>query len=770
MAILNLILLLLLPCLAGQAQAACTSGYASANYCLAKPKFDTLDNQGKDIKSSNYQISASTMYPVQAQATTAELAYWQQKADTNLQAGKDFLNGLLLIGVNPQDNSALSSILNKPEENYETVGLLGNYTSIEAGLIQARDTFSYHLYRGYPDATTARNNLLNTLKILVNIDLMIADEYLIDALNWRIPVNMPGVADPLLSKQLDLLEKAKFYYERAVNVFVSGFSPAVGTTITISDSFDDTTFSLFDLAVERLSLTQREKTSKQLAKMMNTDPNGRTALSTIKSAYINMYLTASAAVMAQNSPVRLQQSDKFNSFDDTQAGSSLIAALNMLRNQGNIYNQGLNPLGYDNRYIPAQNFNTLYDLALINYNNAKDYETKTDRRSLFDSSLTELRNEWKNLNDGYGLTLQSLTGCKLYDPDFVECITLAGSDLFQCRTVDGLDNMENCINNSTTKTNSGNLALKYLKIKQAQLALNRAIATKDNLIQSRIDNIEVNEKKIYYINDKGISTNIAIEKYLPLLKESRTIVNETVKTNHKVKVNGKIQTKQTTIDDITRTSLSLNESLGIEVKKAQDLQAITERFEIRNVQLGTDYIEKDILRKIVMADYDIENAVLEKNSAVVDFMNSFNEKEVLVLAYKKGLEQSQQLTGDIAPLRIIKSSDIINQSEQINLSSHYAYLAAKALEYQYATPLKSSPNINDIFKAQTPNDIYKFLTSLYDFNRLRCPWGTFNGKTISVSLAFDILNLTYDALDPDGDGLTSDGKDLTVRSILPPVH
>jgi len=770
MAILNLILLLLLPSLAWQAQAACTSGYASANYCLAQPTFDTLDNQGKDIKSSVYQITASNMQPVQAQATTEELAYWRQQADNNLQAGKNYWDGLSLIGANAVDGSPKAQMLNDPSQNYETVGLLNNFATIEAGLIQARDTYAYQTYRKYPDEATAKAKLLNTVKTLANLYIIVADEYLIDALDWRLPINMPGVTDPLLNHQIDLLNKAQYFYKGALNTFISGFSTSVNTNITISNYFDEETFNLFNLCVERMSLTLREKSSKQLAVGLggnSTEVNN--SVKTIKSANTEIYLTTAAAVVAQNKAYEAQQNEKLK-FDSVGAGSALIVALNMLRNQGNIHNQDLNPLGFDIRYIPAQDFDDLYTLSLTHYNNAKDYDAQTsDGRSDFDSKLDKLQNQWNSLKNGYGLTLKSITGCNPYDPDFEECITIAGSDLFDCRIINGLSEMEACINNSPTRIKGGNLAIKYLRIKQAQLALNVANLTKKVLIDSRFDNLEKNSLTISYITQKGQQNKILLEKYLGLLKEARTIVDETVETTEKTKENGKVVSKQKIIDHTTRTSLTFGDALDVNVKKSVDLQALTDSFDIKNAQLQAAYAEKEFLRQIDLADLKVEQAVTEKNSAIIDFVNAFQEKESLVVAYRKSKEQSDIAQRSLVPLRIIKSAKLINLSAEIYKASHYAYLAAKAVEYRYAKSLTSNPNINDIYKAQTTDDVKKFLDALKGSNL--CPWGKFSSKTIVYSLAFDHLNLTDDYIDPDGDGfkdgkMVDDYRDIKIQEFI----
>ena len=188
----------------------------SAGHCLYHPDFSAV---GKDIQRKNYKVLGANMFPYPATSSASELAYWREEALADLNAGKAYRDSLLLIGVSPTDDTPLGKLLNHPELKYETAGLLSGFADQEAGLIQARDTFAYHLYRNYPDEATAKGNLLDTVKTLANLYLMIADEFLVDALEWRFPAGTVG-ADPMLDQQIELLEKARIYYERAVEAFV----------------------------------------------------------------------------------------------------------------------------------------------------------------------------------------------------------------------------------------------------------------------------------------------------------------------------------------------------------------------------------------------------------------------------------------------------------------------------------------------------------------------------------------------------------------------
>ncbi len=739
MAILNLILLLLLPCLTWQAQAACTSGYASANYCLAQPKFDTL---GGDIKTGAFQITASTMYPVQAQTTTAELAYWQQKAVTNLQAGKDFWNGLFLIGVNPQDGSALASMLNNPLLNYETAGLLGNVSFIETGLIQARDTFAYHLYWGYPDATTARVNLLDAVKTLANLYLIIADEYLIDALEWRFPANTVG-ADAMLDVQINLLTKAQDNYQKAVNVFVSGFSLAVGTNITISDSFDEAVYGLFNLSVERLSLTLREKSSKQLVRNMVPDPMGVQAAATLKSANVNAYLATAA----------IAQKRGLN-FDDANAGNSLINAINMLRKQGNIYTQGLNPLGYDNRYVPANDFQAILSRAKNYIATASNAKTALDsEKRAFDSNYEALQAQLTSLRTQYMLNLASYTGCSIpTNPDdanqrlvFQICTGEAGYDLFNCPTELMVSQFNTCISALKTK---GSLATKYRGLMDTHIRLTSAVLRRDNYIQ-RIDFENQKANRLIEIkrNLNG-AMNAKIDEYLPKLMAARSIVETNTEESKREwdSQNKKWKKSPKTRTNTTSESFSIrDDKLLINTNQEKDLRNITMEFDIQNIDASTAYAIKDLMLNEAEAEIEIDASIQQQNSALVDFNNLMQEKENLWQFFDLAQNQLNYYASKAPQLRVLRSQAALDLSNQLNNAAQFAYLAAKALEYQYVRDLTSIQmttgifRITDIFKAQTPGDIQDYVGKLENIDTLKCSWGSFGMTYKDISLARHIL-------------------------------
>ena len=731
------------------AQATCPGATVqSSNYCLFQPGFSTLAHgvgmADGNLKTVNYQLLAGNMYPYQAQSSASELSYWREKAITGLKAGKDYRDSLPLIGVNPLDGSdPRSKMLNDPTLNYGTAGLLTNFPANEAALLQARDTFAYQLYRNYPDAATARANLLDAIKTLANLYLMIADEYLIDALEWRFPLGTVGV-DPMLDSQIALLNKAQSYYDKALNAFISGFSTAVGTNITIADSFDDDVYSLFNLSVERMSLTLRELSSKQWVRTMAPGSTISKASSDIlKVASTASYLTTAAIAKKRGL-----------NFDDAGAGSGLITALNALRRQGNLQILGLNPLGYDSRYIPALDYESLYtqaEKAVIPPFGAKTKEDnfKAVQRD-FDYDVTKLKNELDRLTSRYVDNLWAMTLCTrpvTSDKEpFITCTGEAGGDLLVCGMDFSSTDFDACL---STKT-GGVLRSKYRNWHETHISLTLAKAKKNNILQ-KIDNInEANARHIEIIRSTTNASRTSLTNYLNSMKSAVTITETETTTTTRTKKGGKWVTEPKTRKGTTEKQFNLrNDALDIQATKEQEGLQITADFQIQTTDADTALTVKNLLLEAAEADIAVEMAVAQKNSAGEDFDTALKQKDDTWLQYQTDLEQLDQITSNLPPLRVLRSQAAIDLADAMNTAAHYTYLAAKALEYKYAKALEEMPNINgqtvsviNIFKAQTPTDLGDFLQAIDQLNTTQCTWGKiFIPRVVKISLMKDVKGI-----------------------------
>ncbi len=97
--------------------------------------------------------------------------------------------------------------------------------------------------------------------------------------------------------------------------------------------------------------------------------------------------------------------------------------------------------------------------------------------------------------------------------------------------------------------------------------------------------------------------------------------------------------------------------------------------------------------------------------------------------------------------RIWRDSLTTQSAEAIALAAQFAYLTARAAEYDLLTPY---PSLGDIFRARTGNDIRLFLDGLKVWVLALDLPGQLNRYPYTLSLAQDIWGLTDQALDPDG--------------------
>lgn len=547
------------------------------------------------------------MYPFQDKIDLDDLAELYAKAVSDLSEGENLRKSLLLINGVPSEQTQIGRMLFDPKENYETVGFVVTDTDddgnpddcqvgdIEERLLNARNTFAYAIYLGYPSDNILQTQayLLDSIKSISNTFLMVADEFLIDSLEFRFSSETIGL-EQKLDEQITMLTKAQLCYSKSVASFMFAFSPAPGTNVYASNYFDDGTYSLFHLSVERQSSALREKSSKQLVRQMTPGSNYQwdnaydAALDTLKDVYTTTYITTAAIAQKQG-----------ESFSDTSA-DSLTESLNALRKQGNIYNSRLNPLGYDNRYIPMNDFDKLYNVALTDIQYAKEQKTAFDQEKReFDFDIDKLKNEVEQLNIHYAETLFSLTGCASPPPgtlpddpavqEFIICTGEAGGDLFDCSLDSTPDEFDSCVSGQKTK---GVLAAKYRNTMDAQLRLKLARLQRENILE-RI-NLE-NEKKDKLIEIKRSAADaqkVLLDKYYKKLKEARTETNTVTKAIvHEWDSENKEWIKLDKPRDYTTTETFYikNETLQLDTKKEKKLLAITTDFEIKQVDLDTAY-------------------------------------------------------------------------------------------------------------------------------------------------------------------------------------
>ena len=521
----------------------------------------------------------------------------------------------------------------------------------------------------------------------------------------------------------------------------------MGKNVRISDYFKDDIYSLFNLTAERLATTLREKSAKQFAKGMS--PNATIEAATrknvgdsVRNSYISSYIVG-AAIASQTK----------SSFSDNGV-DGLVSAIAKLKSIGNTTFDGKNPLGYDDRFIPMQEFSKLLNDADGPIDMATLAETRLrDTRREYDASLDQLKTAINNIymsdsEGGYKVRLSSMTGVDTADPDFIAKVTAAGEDLYDCDIDSDDATFTRCM--SDPQRTKGSLWIKYSQIRDAQngvtLAQKREQNQNDYIAgeQSKHDSMIIIENKY----KDGVRDTLL--SYLSAMKNART-VERVISKEH-----GKKKEKKT----VTTYNLDYTK-LELEVQKDIDLQNRLVDYRIQQMELFDHIAMMNYVNELAVRTIETGAAIDHKNAIVQDFDNLMEEKKSIVYMYKKAVDDIAKINSstiedvkdDVARLRIIQSQDAINLSVQLGSAIHLTYLAAKALEYWYMTPLKRIPifggsqylSISDLYKVQTVDDLKSFIGKLNAYNT--CPWGFLQPNQIAISVPRDIWGISDS--DPD---------------------
>jgi len=771
---------------------------SDANY---RVYFSGVAAVGGEVDGVNTDIVATNMYPFVNYSYQADLPFWYERALANYTDGFNYRQSLLLVGVtlpdgDPESLTPQQKMLLYPKENYETVGLVSMPELSSDGsaydcvlpngvaekLERARDIFAYDTLLGYPDPVTAKEALLNSIKSLSSSYLMVGDEFMIDALEFRFSGSSLGM-DAKLDDQIELLTKAQACYDKSIKSFIYGFGQSLTSGEYLSDYFDNSAFNLFNISVERMSMALRERSAKQLIRDISpSDPaslmNAKIAAAQVlRETYTTSYLVAAA--------VAQHQQDQFAA----NGGDRLVNALQTLKTQRAVYDPNLNPLGFDDRFIPMQDFEVFRVIA-DTYAGwaAEDQQYLDAARKEIDSDAGALRTAWANLanSGGYKTQIAQLTGIAINDPSFTVKAESAGLDLFQCPfAIDDTVDFNSCLGDKT----QGVLGSKYEQIWERVMSLKEIEKRRDNHLEAIRLEIQKHEQMIEIENIYNNKYRTTLTKFLDDVVKARqelraknsdwqlfsgtlSVIAAVVAApvtggativlglNSLQLVSGAAAAGQASLgrqNDIDRYALE-DKQLALEVHKEIDLQEALRDYRIAQLEAVDTVNIMNMVNQL--AEFEIEVGLGEQqvSAALTDFTNYLREKNNLVTLYKKAQEyatfEDERLKNNMAEVRILRSQAAIELTRDLNQGVHYAYLAAKALEYKYLTPLvniqvdQNSLDMSELYKVQTPADLKGFLLKLQSYDT--CSWGSVQPMRITLSLAENILGLTYDYLNPSG--------------------
>ena len=626
---------------------------------------------------------------------------------------------------------------------------------------------------------TPKNAFNNSLKLLTNIYVALADQFLVNALDFRFPefTDTAATSDDRLKAQIILLKKAELCYGKAVDTLVDTLSRPIETPVFsssfMSDYFDQGSYDQINIALEKLMVASGERSAREFAWQAmpaTTAVQQRAdAMTTLRQRISSSFLVSAA--LAQR-----------KAQDMAGAGNDRIyLTLTQLLRQAGILVGDLNPFGFDERYVPmmpssvlASLARTYLNLAITDQdalkNNGREYDNLVDKYRLAIDGLLQSGGGASNLKN----QLFAVAGIDTVYSDevFLEKAATAGFDLLGCTPNASDDLFTACIDKCDTK---GRLKIKYNEIRTKYLLYQKAIESFVNICQTINDRYVLAEGVDIALKKKGSTQEISLKSYQEAMNatleyedKSKTHA-ETIGSGIKCALNiggmiaggiigGGASTvfgiSPMTVDDCGTFGVNLfasfgpspvnipGEQLGLQITKEIELQKALTDYDITLNGLNASYDVKQLIYQQAGALSEIGLARQQLKTSLYDYMQELNDKNNLVSQYVKATKyrnaQLNDLIQNIADARIIRSQEAISLAANLRKGAHYAYLAAKTLEYR---DLKAVPNISSVYKIQSAKDLQQFLTDIEAYAITACDYGALRKVNTVLTLSSDVLNL-----------------------------
>ncbi|MEM7533266.1 MAG: hypothetical protein AAF639_13880 [Chloroflexota bacterium] len=602
--------------------------------------------------------------------------------------------------------------------------------NVRNDLIRARDLFrvleevgpaSLELSDGSA-RTVGQAGVRETLREIAYIHLIFGNEFLVDAVDYRFSSDAFN-AQQIILQEIEQLNKARQQYTFAVEQLVYAFNQSKFDgldSLHVGDYFTGAEFELFAIASERMVTTLDE-----LARRHRQLGQDETALAVYNDGITEQYIQAMALA---------QQAASLDVDFVENGGWQVMASLERLQAQVQTIHDGLNPFGFTDSYVPIHTYNELSGVVQNFLRDATEdeREAQTAQRE-FDHNASALRQELRTLHLNYDSQLLELCGAT--NDDFRTC---EGGVMLQ---------------------NYGNM---FIASKQIDLIEQRIAQIPEKILieQERAG-------KTIDITLQGGEALSALAYAIGVRNAYRVTKSIVDSTSHTwffeirnetsagfSSVQGWFASSSVSVSTGYRHSRSKTTSVARVWDPAQE--EVGRLNGLRDVQNAATQAEitgansEAVIRNLLLQQADL---MIELDIALEQWNKLADEHNHLVEKYHNLLKLRLEAQDDFLDsylnnpaYRILRDSWTVEATRSHDQAAQFAYLAAKALEYEFLAP----PHfLDDIFQARVADDVDNFMNQLEEWRIALSSPGERNRYPYLISLAEDILGLTDENLDPD---------------------
>jgi uncharacterized repeat protein (TIGR01451 family) len=595
---------------------------------------------------------------------------------------------------------------------------------------------------------TGARGALDAAREIANIHLIFGNEFLVDATDYRFSAGAIPNAEEIISTEISELEQAAQQFELAMDILSYAFTTPLNGRILyawqephyLGEYFGEREFETFGVASGRLVTTLGEIAARY--RQLGQDEK---ALAIYNEAFTTQYLLTLA--LAQDASER-------NADYLTNGSWDMLNNLARMRAQAQAIQDGLNPFGYGAEYVPLHAYDTLRAkaLELWGYAGSDEQDARTAQRE-FDTNYTELVGQ-----------LADLTG--KYDDQLLE---LCGPP-----NEHGNNGYEYC-NGGLMKENYHDWMAARLRVELAQLRVQNVVS--QTIIEQERSGGVINVTL-------GTADAVSAELLAKGVEASEKTVNTTVESTEdrsykgaEGRVRAYAKAECTVSTKNLGTGSGCSATAGVEVSGEGWLGEEWSTLNVDSTETVYDpeaealaQFDANIAYLEALRDAGIEGAnseaairnlllrqaelMQEIKIAVEEQKKLADEHNHLLQKFNYLLNQRQQAEQRMVDsylnnpaYRIVRDNLTVQAAESVDLAAQYAFLAARAAEYDFVTEF---PGVGDIFKVRTARDVRNFLTALDGWYLAVDRPGQLNRYPYTISLAKDILGLTDQNLDPDG--------------------
>ncbi len=576
-----------------------------------------------------------------------------------------------------------------------------------------------------------------------NDHLIFGNEYLVDATDYRFSTGGLPYADQIIAQELDELEQAARQFELVMDLIFRAFSEW-----RVGDYCNSDQFESFGMA-SSLLMSALDETASRYYMLGDSDLARGVYLEASRNQ--EMHLAALATLAEETDQAYL-----------VNGSWEMLNNVSRMRDRARQIEAGFDFFGFRPDYAPLQSYEQLLVLTegyggtgLLG--TARDLEDQArEAQRTYDTNASNMSTEldlWK-----YELDEQLFELCG-------ETEDLDGDGYGDYKTCEGglqaknwADFLTATARQALAWNHAQNIALQILNEQEqagqtimVTLAAGRAIAAAD----LAIGKLEANkttrttgtgtESGLHSSSEFGVSTWLEFgAKGSTQPANTEAYVSVGIKASAELKFGSDWKSSDTdvteTVWDPAAEQIAAYESVK-ELKQAEAEAAIVGAASaetVKNLLLE----QSEALEEWQIATTELNQVLVEHDNQLATWsrlVNLFAEAVPTIMTYNSHLLNPAY--------RLWRDSLTIQSAAAHALAAQFAYLTARASEYELLTPF---PNLGDIFKTRTSNDIRLFLDDLKVWHQALDLPGQLNRYPYTLSVAEDFLFLSDEQLDPDG--------------------